>query len=553
MISILLALIPVALALIIYSPVLQNGLVWDDVGIFQEQLPRLQNLLQPFFHHEIVMHGSSYFRPMVFFVYLLNRMVGGYSPTTFHATVLLLHGFNTFLVFLLTQQFLRERPEKNLAAFLASLLFSIHPIHLEVVSWISGTPDVLMTTFCLSSFVCFLQYQQDPSKRRWLLGFSLTFFLGLLTKETAIVLIFLYLLYPFIFFHEKKCPRKIFFFAFGFVFLAYFFLRWVNAGTVNIPSSDWSLETLKKLISALGYYLLKIFIPMRPDPYIPSFNLTRGFLLSSCLFLVGLSLLGLKKFRPSPTFVFHILFFLLTLAPGLGSVFLTTSATPLAERYLYLPSYGFVFIVGSFLGRFFLQKTSSVSWKISMSLSLFVLLIFFGWLSRKGLKIWKDDTSYWSYVSSHHANESRPLSELVRVYALKGDCLSAKNYFDQTINIKEPSPLFAASPYLYLGFCLNQTGHPNEAKQLYQKSISIYPLPNALLNLAILLIQEAQSDPTQQKQLYQQAKRACTFAYQKEPYSDPITMCLGITQAALDRLSSTTPPDEKTKEKNNPR
>ncbi len=89
----------------------------------------------------------------------------------------------TCLVFRVVRQLAEDRA----LAFVAALIFGLHPAHIENVAWISGVTDPLMACFVLGSFSVFLSFRQSGGA--WRVALSLVLFaLGLLTKETAIVL-----------------------------------------------------------------------------------------------------------------------------------------------------------------------------------------------------------------------------------------------------------------------------------------------------------------------------------------------------------------------------
>jgi Gpi18-like mannosyltransferase len=78
------------------------------------------------------------------------------------------------------------------AALLAALLFAVHPIHTEAVDWISGIMEPLYTLLGLLSFYFFLDLVKRRSRAALLLS-ALLFLLALFSKETAVLLLPLFL------------------------------------------------------------------------------------------------------------------------------------------------------------------------------------------------------------------------------------------------------------------------------------------------------------------------------------------------------------------------
>lgn len=86
---------------------------------------------------------SNYYRPMMTLPYLLNYQAFGLNPFGFHLTNILFHLMATLLVFLLGRRLLSN----DLMAFMAALLFAVHPIHTESVTWVAGLTDVNCAVF----------------------------------------------------------------------------------------------------------------------------------------------------------------------------------------------------------------------------------------------------------------------------------------------------------------------------------------------------------------------------------------------------------------------
>ncbi|MBA3240985.1 MAG: hypothetical protein H0T60_07130 [Acidobacteria bacterium] len=145
-------------------------------------------------------HGG-FFRPVLILSFYFDTLLWGARPFGFHLTSLVLHALNAFLVFLLTrvllqtarleaaeqppeQQRRRRRRRRACVAFLAGLIFLLHPSHTEAVSWVSGRADLLASFFfLLSLFFCVAHARE--AKRGALLISLASFSLALLSKESA--------------------------------------------------------------------------------------------------------------------------------------------------------------------------------------------------------------------------------------------------------------------------------------------------------------------------------------------------------------------------------
>jgi tetratricopeptide (TPR) repeat protein len=126
---------------------------------------------------------ANYYRPM-FFVWLrTNFAFFGLRPMGWHIAAVLLHVLVTWLVYLLV----RKLTGRFTPAWLTALIFGVHPIHHEVVAWISGTTESLFAAAFLAAFLAYLN-SLDGEETKWMAVSALLYGLALLCKETAIVL-----------------------------------------------------------------------------------------------------------------------------------------------------------------------------------------------------------------------------------------------------------------------------------------------------------------------------------------------------------------------------
>ena len=180
----------------IYAFNLSNGLFWDDDewivnNIFVHDIS-WDNIKFWFGHNTLAGVGlkSNYYRPFLFFTFAFNYILAGVKPLIYHLTSNTIHVFNAILIFSLLKRFnLGSSKRSNLVAFLTSLLFLIHPLQTEAVTYISGRGDVLVAMFMLLALILFQRAEiQGKSWRGWEKILSLIFLvLGILSRETGIV------------------------------------------------------------------------------------------------------------------------------------------------------------------------------------------------------------------------------------------------------------------------------------------------------------------------------------------------------------------------------
>lgn len=136
-------------------------------------------------------------RPLLKFSYTLNWTLG-LGVIGFHLTNIVIHLANAYLVYRLAQVFVEQqwqREQLRSVPLLSALLFAVHPIHTEAVSYISGRSASLMTLFYLAALWCYVSGRTQQRKLHLYVGAPLLFVLALATKETAITFPFALLLW----------------------------------------------------------------------------------------------------------------------------------------------------------------------------------------------------------------------------------------------------------------------------------------------------------------------------------------------------------------------
>ena len=135
---------------LVYAPTLGNELVWDDIPHIADN-PRIASLGAA----STYLSGpeGTYYRPLVFLGFALERAAWGPAALGYHLTNLLLHVANTLLVAFIA----RRSGLSGGTALLAAAVFGLHPLQSEAVAYVSGRTDLLMTMGALLSWAALLQ------------------------------------------------------------------------------------------------------------------------------------------------------------------------------------------------------------------------------------------------------------------------------------------------------------------------------------------------------------------------------------------------------------
>ena len=157
-----------------YVNTLSNQFTMDD-ELYIQQNPQVTHFTWPALLAPN--HITNVFRPLTFATLALNWKLQGAHPWGFHLLNLLLHAAVTLLLYALLSALLEEITHGKTIAFLAALLFAVHPIHTEAVTSIAGRPELLAAGFLLAAWLLHLRDQPIPA--------LLCFALALLSKESA--------------------------------------------------------------------------------------------------------------------------------------------------------------------------------------------------------------------------------------------------------------------------------------------------------------------------------------------------------------------------------
>jgi hypothetical protein len=199
----------------VYINALFNGFVYDDLYLVLENqwirdvtyIPDVFTSALWSFSPKLIHSPQNYYRPMIHVIYMIDYHIFGLEPWGYHLTKILFHAGVSVLVFLITLTVFNQckengylfehKPGHLYLPLLAALLFAVHPVHTEAVS--VGTAEVSFTFFYLLSFYLYIK-KDVLSGNRFILSLSL-FFLAALSKETALTLPFLLVLYDY---HVRK-------------------------------------------------------------------------------------------------------------------------------------------------------------------------------------------------------------------------------------------------------------------------------------------------------------------------------------------------------------
>ena len=390
-------------------------------------------------------------RPFTKATFLIDRWLYGQHPAGYHALNLLLHGASGLLLYrILTHSAFRGADRQ--VAFWTTLLFLLHPIATETVTYISGRPTGLMTCAYLAAFLLFLEARgaEPGSSRQWVaLAWGMVCLaLSLLAKEVAIVFPALLVLYEAVLGRPQRAGRAelllrvhLPLLAVVVVFLTYaaFHERYVfllQYGLQLRNGYDNLLTQANAVVYAITLFVRPTQLNFEHD--LPLYtSMLQGPTLWSIATLGGLGAAALVLARRAPLAAFGILWFFVHLLP-------TNSVLPrydlLSERNLYLPSIGLYLaataVAVAIVRRLgvYMAANGVAPWAAghgrvvvgSMGAALALALV---GLTVSRNAVYADPVAFWADAIAKSPHKSRPHANLGVAFYVAGDLERAIEQF----------------------------------------------------------------------------------------------------------------------------
>jgi Tfp pilus assembly protein PilF len=409
--SVLLGLIFIILfsSFAVYFNSLSNGFVFDDTNQVLNNrwitdiryLPEIFSKSVWSFQKDPVI--SNYYRPLMHVIYMFNYHLFGLSPWGFHLINIIFHAGVSLLVFFIILKLLGKYMPSSTDSYLlpssvAALLFATHPMHTESVTWIAGLPDLSFTLFYLLSFFLYILYSEGLKGGYVFSVVSFTF--AAFSKEPALTLPIILLAYDYAFKKtgDRFSHRIVRYLPYLAVSGVYLILRFHALGGFAPTKRHQELNVFEYAINIFPLftqYLEKLFLPVSFNAFYvlhPIFSIfeTRGILsfFVTAAFIVLIFISAKKN---------HLVFLglILLLVPLLPVLYIPAlGENTFAERYLYLPSFGFVFLFALLLAWAKMNKSKEVTTGLTVVALILIVLYSFGTVNRN--TVWKDNDTFYT-------------------------------------------------------------------------------------------------------------------------------------------------------------
>ncbi len=390
-----------ALTFICFSPALKNNFTnWDD-NVYVQENPLVTSKAIPY--SEIFQTPVSLnYHPITIITLAWNYASAGLNPHAYLLTNVWLHVINTILVFLFIY-FLTDR--KWIAASLVSLLFGIHPMHVESVSWVAERKDVLYTLFLLASCIVYLKFIEKKNLWLYLLCFLL-FVASVLSKAMGVVLPLILFLIDY--FKERKLERRVFlekipFFIISLIFgIVAFYVQSQGAiADIHVFSLP---ERMAFACYGLVMYVVKMFAPLKLSTFYPYPNVDKSGFMPVIYYVLPFIVIAAITlvyftFRKQRFIVFGLLFYFFTVALVLQ--FISVGSAIMADRYTYVSYIGLFFILGILADKILSSQSSSGNFSLPKIITVSVIAafsIFFFTQTYQRTQVWNTSETLWTDV-----------------------------------------------------------------------------------------------------------------------------------------------------------
>lgn len=485
------------IAFLVRLNIFGNSFVMDDFPfIVNWPLIRdLRNLPSFFFNYTPPPGQEGIYSPLKTLFHSISYHMFELRPFGYHLISLIIHSFGIYFVYHLSRLLTKDVR----AAFVAALIFAVHPVQVEAISYITASVDMIGIVFLFASFYFYIQIQEGEflNRRRYLLS-CLFAFGAVYTHELAIALPILFLWYDFCFrkefLHVRKTVLRLL--PYFLIVLSYVGAKFLVLGGITRGSYLYGsiYLTMLVVIKAWAKYVVLCLFPLvlthnqilsvgiySFDPI----DFDKISVLSQSLFdartgisflcLLSLFFLAVINFKNMRLITFCIGWFFISLLPVSNII---PSGVYFGERYLYPGMLAFGLLFGILYSRA-LQKQLLI--KITATIILVSFLSFYVYRTWLRNADWRDEISL--FESAVRANPSSALmkGDLGLIYLKNHLPFKALETIDQAIAIQSDRPVF----YFSLGEVYIQTDQLYKAIEAYNQAIVLKPdYAEAYYNLA---------------------------------------------------------------------
>ena len=424
---------------------------WDDGMIYQNSTIRDLSWkgIKRIFTHE----KAYTYQPVRMLSYAIDYKFWKLNPTGYRITNILFYILTCIIIFntlKLLSRHLRSNAPPNSHGRVAlggALLFAVHPVHVEAVTWLAARKEVLQGIFFFLAFYLYLKGREEEGRKKffYLAFVLLSFLLAVLSKPSAIVFPAIILIYEislrknkWIDFVKKHWIFIVVSLSISVLFTSILMKVMWDAGGIKPYRGGTFFNNMIISFYVFVYNIKLLFFTINYSAAytIPVSNPILSFwtigLIGTTFLLLGLSLWSLKRTK---VFFFSFFFFFITLLPYLNIIPISTL---LADRYVFIPSFSSCFLLGIAFNKFYglnYQRFSENFFKLLSVTLLIFLLIGYSSMTIRQNRVWKNSYTLWADAVEKYPESNTANALMGVVYMDWRMDEKAKTYLEKAIQI----------------------------------------------------------------------------------------------------------------------
>ncbi len=470
----------------VYLNAITNGFVGDDYGFITSNyaIRDLANTWRFFSDskgtvagYTLPEYGALIYRPLRTLSYAVDYSLFGLWAPGYHITSIFLHLISGVLLYFVAARLFKSYP----VAFIASVLFALHPVHVEAVSWIASRADLIGFIFLCLSLLFYMRCRDVRSKPYLALAAAFSF-LSYLGKETMVALPGIIVLYDIVCSGDDRLPETIrkrmpAWIVFSAVMFAYLFLRYMMTGRMDVAQQGWwggnPYSNFLMMTKAAAIYLRLLALPVGLNLHYmisPVQTLLDAKVLVSALALLAYLALTVYFYFRQRAVCFTLAWFLLGLVPIANIA--PISFSMMAERYIYMASAGPIMAGAYGIYALYKKAGDAPQWgpRVVAGATVLLLAAFSAQVASRN-PVYKDDFAFYAAAVKSTPGSPPNLKGLADRYMEKKEYAAALEYFGKAIAL-DP---FYAEAYMGIGLVHIKTGDLNKALENALKAAQYKP------------------------------------------------------------------------------
>ncbi len=461
-------------ALLVYIPAMRAGYIWDDVNYIRRDpyLPTARIIQADDGLRRIWLSAETadYF-PLTHTVFWIQWRCWGTDPTGYHVVNVLLHAAAAVLLWGVLKEL------KLPGAWLAGLIFAVHPVCVASAAWISELKNTLSMVFYLAAILGYLRFDRGCG-RKWY-ALSLVWFAAALLSKTSVVMLPVVLL-ALAWWRRggvstrdlrRIAPLLAMSLVMGLVTI--WFQRRHAIGIGQVVRTEGLLDRLAAAGWVVWFYLYKAVLPTKLSMVYPRWSVDAGAAGSWVPLIALLAAFGvLWRFRRTwaRAPLFALGYFVVTLFPVLGFFDMSFMRYSfVADHFQYVSIVAVIALLAAGAWRICRHRRPAVRWASRAAVAVVVAVLSVGAWRQAG--VYQNRRTLWEDTLAKNRDAWVAHYNLGLVHADAGETDQAANSYLAAIALK---PDYGEA-HNNLGVVYGKRGDANDAAAQYRIAIRLAP------------------------------------------------------------------------------